>query len=152
MKLLLTLLLCCASLLAAAQTHEERAVAAILMAEAWSEGVMGMTAVAEVIHQRVIEKKKTPLEVISARRGRYHAFSCLNGSSLSVLIEKFQHQPDYTKALQIAQTLCRTPAELPGLTNSANHFTRKTERPYWARGIEPVAVIGQHAFYRLEQY
>lgn len=58
---------------AMAQIYEQRAVAAIRMAEAWSEGVQGMTAVGEVIHQRTLEKGGTPLQIVSARRGRIHA-------------------------------------------------------------------------------
>jgi spore germination cell wall hydrolase CwlJ-like protein len=122
------------------------------MGEAWSEGVLGMTAVAEVIHQRSMDKSKAPLEIISANRGQIHAFSCLNGTTLNRLIQKFSREPAYQQALQIAQTMCQTPDRLPGLTNFANHFTRTTERPYWARGKRPVAVIGRHAFYRLEHY
>jgi hypothetical protein len=49
------------------QTYEEQAVAAILMGEAWSEGEPGMTAVAEVIHQR--PKKKVGRRWRSWRRG-----------------------------------------------------------------------------------
>lgn len=111
-----------------------------------------MTAVAEVIHQRTVDKGKAPLQIISARRAQIHAFSCLNGTTLDRLIQKFSHEPDYQKALQLAQTLCQSPARLPGITKFANHFTRTTERPYWAKGKRPVAVIGRHAFYRLDKY
>lgn len=137
---------------AQAATYEERAVAAVLMGEAWSEGAAGMTAVAEVIHQRAVEKRQAPLRIISAFRGRIHAFSCLNGTTLSRLIWKFDEESDYQKALQLAQVTCQTPARLPGLAKSANHYTRTTERPYWAKGHRPVAIIGRHAFYRLEHY
>jgi hypothetical protein len=55
-------------------THQERAVAAVLMGEAWSEGIQGMTAVAEVIHQRAVEKKSNsaPSPVSATRKS-----SCL---------------------------------------------------------------------------
>lgn len=133
-------------------TYEERAVASVLMGEAWSEGVPGMIAVAEVIHQRTVDRGQAPLQVITAHRGRVHAFSCLNGTTVDNLIEKFGPQPGYQKALQIAQVLCEAPTRLPGLTNSADHFTRSEERPYWTRGRRPVAIIGQHAFYKLAHY
>jgi N-acetylmuramoyl-L-alanine amidase len=152
MKFLLTFCLWSFLLTARGVTYEERGVAAVLMGEAWSEGVQGMTAVAEVIHQRSVEKGKAPLQIISANRGRIHAFSSLNGTTLDRLIDKFSQEPDYQKALQVAQMTCETPGLLPGLTNSANHYTKATERPYWARGHRPVAVIGRHAFYRLDHY
>jgi N-acetylmuramoyl-L-alanine amidase len=152
MKWLLTFCLCGLHLTARGMTYEERAVAAVLMGEAWSEGVQGMTAVAEVIHQRVVEKGQAPLQIISAHRGPIHAFSCLNGKTLDSLISKFSQQPDYQGALQLAETTCQNPDRLPDLSKFANHFTRTTERPYWAKGQRPVAVIGRHAFYRLERY
>lgn len=133
-------------------TYEEQAVAAVLMGEAWSEGPRGMTAVAEVIHQRAVEKGRAPLQIISASRGRIHAFSCLNGTTVKHLIGRFSQEPAYQEALQLAEITCQNPARLPGLARFANHFTRTTERPYWARGHRPVAIIGQHAFYRLEHY
>jgi len=35
------------------------------------------------------------------------------------------------------------------VARGATHFTLATERPSWAKGHKPVAVIGAHAFYRL---
>ena len=136
----------------AAQTREEQAVAAVLMGEAWSEGVQGMTAVAEVIHQRALEKGRTPLQIVSARRGRIHAFSCLNHTTLERLIAKFSDEPDFQDALRLAQLVCQAPDRLPGITNAANHYTVARERPIWTRGQTPVAVVGRHAFYHLDQY
>lgn len=133
-------------------TYEERAVASVLMGEAWSEGTRGMVAVAEVIRQRTVEKKESPLQVISARHGRVHAFSCLNGTSVDSLIHKFDTEPAYQNALQVARVLCENPSNLPGMTMAANHYTRISEHPYWARGHRPVAIIGTHAFYKISQY
>ena len=134
------------------QTYEEQAVAAVLMGEAWSEGVRGMTAVAEVIHQRALEKDRTPLQIVAARRRGVHAFSCVNGSTLRRLISKFKQESDFQQALRLAQMVCQSPSQLPGLAKSANHFTVATERPYWTKGLHPVAIIGRHAFYRLDNY
>lgn len=152
MKWLLTFCLFGAPLTGLGQTYQEQAVAAVLMGEAWSEEVRGMTAVADVIHQRAVEKSWTPLQVVAAHRGGIHAFSCVNGTSLDQLIQKFSPEPDYQRALQIAKTVCESPARLPDFTNGANHYTCATEHPYWARGKQPVAIIGRHAFYRLEHY
>lgn len=119
------------------------------MGEAWGEGIRGMTAVAEVVRQRAREKNCSALEVISAERRGVHAFSCLNGTSLPQLIQKFSREPDFYRALRIAETTCRNPSALPGLTKEANHYTRVNEQPYWARGRTPVVIIGRHAFYRI---
>ena len=122
------------------------------MAEAWSEGVRGMTAVAEVIQQRSLEKGRTPLQTVAARKGRIHAFSCLNGTTLDALIGKFGAERDYHQALALAARVRQGAGALPGIARSANHFTRTDERPVWARGILPVAIIGNHAFYRIKRY
>jgi Cell Wall Hydrolase len=152
MKWLVTIVLAGLPLTSLAVTHEEQAVAAVLMGEAWSDGARGMTAVGEVIHQRAVEKKETPLQVLSAHRGKIHAFTCLNGTTPELLIQKFILEPDYHKALQIAQEVCESPAQLPGLVCCATHYTRTSEHPYWARGQRPVAIIGRHSFYKLEHY
>src|SRR5579864_1398902 len=99
MKRPLIICLCALHLTAPGATYEERAVAAVLMGEAWSDGVPGMTAVAEVVHQRAVEKGRSPLQIVSAHRGRVHAFSCLNRTTLDRLIAKFSPEPDYQKAL-----------------------------------------------------
>jgi spore germination cell wall hydrolase CwlJ-like protein len=143
-------LLC--ALPAAAQTYEEKVIAAVLMGEAWGEGTNGMTAVAEVIHQRSVDKQKTLLQIVTTHSGHIHAFSCLNGTSPSQLISKFKDEPDFQKALEIAKTACRTPDQLPGTTKHANHFTRTDETPWWAKNKKAVAVVGNHSFYRMERY
>jgi hypothetical protein len=68
------------------------------------------------------------------------------------LIQKFNALPDYKKALRIASIACQTPDQLPGITNAATQFTRKSEQPYWAKDQQPVAIIGRHAFFKLDRY
>ncbi|HTL74616.1 MAG TPA: cell wall hydrolase [bacterium] len=153
MRWLLTLFLIGVPLTFLGQTYEQQAVAAVLMGEAWSEGVLGMTAVAEVIRQRAVEKSRTPLQIVSAHRGKFHAFSCLNGTTLDLLIAKFSPEPSFRLALEIVQKTCLdSNEESPGLTKAATHYTLATERPYWAEGQHPVAIIGRHAFYKLKHY
>jgi len=38
------------------------------------------------------------------------------------------------------------------MTKSSTHFTRADEKPAWAKGKKPVAIIGDHAFYRIANY
>jgi spore germination cell wall hydrolase CwlJ-like protein len=132
-----------------AHTYQEKAVAAVLMGEAWGEGTTGMIAVGEVVRERSVRLNRTPLKVVTARGRGVHAFSCLNGTNIDALIRKFAKVSDYQTALEIARTVCRTPEQLPGITQGATHFVLATEQPYWAEGHEPVVVIGAHAFYRL---
>ena len=135
---------------ARAQSYEEKVVAAVLMGEAWNQGQAGMLAVAEVIHRRAVENRETPLQVVTKGRFRQRAFSSLNGRTPEGLVQKFARLPDYQKqALPLAMALSKWPASRQGSTRYATHFTRKEERPSWSKGQRPVAIIGDHAFYRL---
>jgi hypothetical protein len=73
MKWLLSFCLCGLGVAAHGQAHEEHALAAAVKGEAWSEGVRGMTAVAEVIHQRAVEKGWTPLQAVAEKGTRWNA-------------------------------------------------------------------------------
>ena len=145
----LTLLGCSVEAATPSYTYQERAVAAVLMGEAWCQGRIGMVAVGEVIRERSVRLQRTPLQVVTAGRRGVHAFSCLNGTNIDALIRKFAKEREYKVALEVAQIVCRNPDQLPGVTRGATHFTLATERPYWAKGSKPVAIIGAHAFYRL---
>lgn len=149
MKLASILILALCSWHALGQSFEHKVVAAVLMAEAWNQGQTGMIAVAEVIHQRAVESDETPLQVVTKGKFRYRAFSSLNGRTPAGLVKKFQGKADYKLALAIAVQMAQWPVNRPGITRSATHFTRKEEKPYWAKGYRPVAIIGDHAFYRL---
>lgn len=135
------------ALAAAEPPYAYKVIAAVIVAEAGGEGENGMSAVAEVIRERGQRLKMTPFQVVSAKK----AFSCLNSTSPARLIRKQQQQEKvYAYALALADCLYHAPQNLPNATNKATHFTRKEEKPYWAKGHKPVAVIGAHAFYRLK--
>jgi spore germination cell wall hydrolase CwlJ-like protein len=118
----------------------EPIVVAVICAEARGEGRDGMAAVWEVIWTLSKETGRKPAAVVT-RPGR---FSCLNGVTPASLIRKMQRTPQWNWANSVAMAAPRT-----SLTHGANHFTRSDELPYWAAGRRPVAVVGQHSFYRL---
>jgi len=133
-----------------AATYEQRVIAAVIAGEAANQGRAGMVAVAEVIRQRVNESGWTPFRVVTDgnRRG-IHAFSCINRTTPPALVRKWQRDPGYETASQLAQLLCEAPEKLPDTTRSANYFSQLGEKPEWARGRSPVVVIKGHAFYRI---
>jgi len=147
----LCIILCLLASTAFSQTYQEKVVAAVLMAEAWCQGERGMTAVGEVIATRAHQRQITPLSVVTAknRKSGVHAFSCLNGTTASRLIQRYERLDDFDLALAVARRVVRNPEGLPGLARGADHYTRKEEKPYWARGQRPVIILGDHAFYRL---
>ena len=126
-----------------AATYGQEVVAAVLMAEAWGEGELGMTAVAEVIRYRADRLGLSPLAVVKQKQ----QFSSLNNTTPQALIRKFWKTKDWPKALAISRLLYNEPDKLPGITQGASHFD--FEVPAWAEGIEPVAVIGNHKFWKL---
>jgi spore germination cell wall hydrolase CwlJ-like protein len=136
----------------AAQSYQEKIVAAVLTAEAATEGKKGMLAVAEVVHTRASRKGKTPLQIVTAGKGQKRAFSCLNGTTPDKLFKRRSKEPAYPTAVSVARVLCQAPQKLTKMTKNATHYTRKEEKPYWSRGRSPVAIIGAHAFYKLPSY
>ena len=129
-----------------AASFEERLVAAVLMAEARGEGVIGMTAVGEVIANRARKRQISPGLVVQ----QSHQFSPLNQTKPHELIKRYEKMSLYREALSIAATVIQSPAELPGLTAGADHFESiRAAVPRWARGRRPVAVVGGHRFWLL---
>lgn len=143
MKVLLCLLVTAASCLGA--TWQEKVVAAVIAGEARGEGRQGMIAVGEVIRQRCSERKQTPFQVVTAR----NEFTSKVGLTAEQIVRKYAKEPGYVTALGVANLVCNDPGRLPGITHQANAFDNKSAKPWWAKGLKPVAVIGNHAFYRL---
>jgi hypothetical protein len=130
---------------ASAATYGQKVVAAVLLAEARGEGENGMMAVAEVIRRRADQKGISPLSVVKPG-----AFSSLNGKTHEQIVREFEKHPLFPEALRIAKTTYNEPPKMRNITRGATHFTHKKEVPYWAVNQTPVAIIGNHAFYRLD--
>jgi hypothetical protein len=131
-------------LTASAATYGQEVLAAVLLAEARGEGEVGMRAVAEVVRRRADAKGVSMLSVLKPG-----AFSSLNGTNRDALLRRFHRHPMFPGALEIARLAYNQPDALGNLTQGANHFTHKRERPYWSAGHTPLVVIGNHAFYLL---
>ena len=129
-----------------AASFDERLVAAVLMAEAQGGGIVGMTAVGEVIANRARKRQKPPGIIVQEA----YQFSPLNQTKPHELVSRYEKMPLYREALRIANTVIQTPAKLPGLTAGADHFEDlKAPTPRWACGRRPVAVVGGHRFWLL---
>ena len=124
--------------------YNQKALAAVLVAEAGIDKKKGMTSVAEVIRNRAREKKKSPLQVIRQKG----AFTSLAGRTLDRVIREAVESPVYPEALEIAWVLLNHPEQLPNNTNNATHFDRIGKKPYWAATAQVTATIGRHRFYR----
>ena len=149
-KLVCCLLLCCFVLKAEKLSKEHEIVAKTLLGEARGEGRLGLYWVATVIFQRSINRKITPAQVCKQDR----QFSCWNKNDknykkLNSLIKTHEHK-DY--AIFLAKNLHRLNRVY---SKEADHYCTLRTKPYWAfdnknkKWIKPVAIIGNHKFYKL---
>ena len=119
-------------------------IALTILAEARSEGRDGMGAVAAVISQRAINRNLTPEQVCIQK----WQFSCWNGKSEPDLAHLYK-TPQAEFALYLEKNIDRINRSK---VNFADHYYATwIKAPYWAKGKEPVKVIGRHRFYRLKK-
>ncbi|MGB4057466.1 MAG: cell wall hydrolase [Alphaproteobacteria bacterium] len=133
---------------------ETDVLARTLWGEARGEGPDGMEAVACVIFNRV--------KIANENGGRWwwggniiqvcqkpYQFSCWNRSDPNFQKLQAVDETDlyFATALRIARRAIA--GSITDTTNGATHYHAKTATPYWARGEVPVAVIGNHIFYRV---
>ena len=129
-------------------------MARTIWGEARGEGLNGMTGVGLVILNRVKKSKKLGgfwwgNDIVAVCKKPYQ-FSCWN-----------ENDPNYQKLLSIDTTdesfatAKRISARLirienhDDITDGANHYHTVNISPKWSIGESPVAVIGNHVFYRL---
>jgi spore germination cell wall hydrolase CwlJ-like protein len=124
-------------------TQEQKVVAITILAEARGEGTKGMYAVAAVIAQRAMERKRTPEQICL----KPYQFSCWNGKKVADL-EHLLTVPQAKYAILLAKTVKQLSRDYVGYANHY-HATWMKQKPYWAKGVKPVKVIGNHAFYKL---
>lgn len=122
----------------AAQLTDEQIIACTILGEARGESEAGMYAVAAVIKQRSTERRISPAAVCLQRL----QFSCNNGGVQVSLLK--------CKQVAYAITLAKHIKTLDtSFINNANHYHTASVRPYWSKGKQPVAKIGNHFFFKL---
>lgn len=131
---------------ARAATWDEKVVAAVILGEARGEGRNGMVAVGEVIRQRCFERHQSPFQVVTGR----NEFTSKNGQSAKQMVRRYSKEKGWAVALYVADMVCNAPQRLPGITRAANHFDNVDARPSWIGKAELRAIVGRHAFYRVQ--
>lgn len=131
-------------------------LARTLWGEARSEGTEGMTAVANVILNRV--------NIATANGGKYwwghdiitvcqkpYQFSCWNPADPNrpKLMAVDTADIHFVTASRIARRAVLNKLGVD-ITQGADHYHTVDIRPFWAKDATPIAVIGRHRFYRLE--
>ena len=122
-------------------TKEQQIIALTLLAEARGEGIEGMEAVAMVIKQRMANRKQTASQVCLAPK----QFSCWNGKSSDDLRHLWQ-SPAAPDAIKVVRRFGKLDSAAIG---HADHYCTVKIKPYWSKGKTPVAVLGNHKFFKL---
>ncbi len=142
-----------------AELTQREVVAMTILGEARGEGKAGMYAVATVINQRAINRNKTPKQVCL----QPWQFSCWNESDVNraKLGELYLTHPMRDYAIRLAANITELKRSY---TKNADHYCHINENPYWSYRkdklnnsrivkiiIKPVAIIGNHKFYKLRK-
>ena len=121
---------------------QQRVIAAVIWAEARSEGYDAMRAVAEVIRNRAYDRIQTVFEVVIAPK----QFSCLNGTAPFRLAERMETATGRDK---LARTFCEGLADLllsgsfrDQRTHGATHFFDNSVFPDWAFDVPVLRING----------
>ena len=125
-------------------------VARTVWAEARNQGPVGMQAVANVIANRVKHPRWWGKGWAGVCQKRWQ-FSCWNPGdpNLELLLKVDRRSATFRLASLIAKRAIE--GRLEDVTDRADHyFNPKVAKPNWAKGLKPVKVIRDHAFYRLE--
>ena len=132
-------------------THEQNVVAQTLLGEARGEGKAGMYAVACVIKQRMINRRKTAKQICLASsqfdywtQHKKSTLDDINRANVRRLMTGNSELARYAKALAVSINKIDL-----NYTRNADHYCHVNENNYWTRGNRPVRVIGNHKFYKL---
>lgn len=124
-------------------------LARTLWGEARGEGPRGMSAVASVILNRVVRPGWWGRDIVTICRAPFQ-FSCWleNDPNRAKLMAVTTADPAYDAARAIARLAVT--GGLADITGGADsYYADGSTAPQWAKGLQPVAVIGRHRFYRL---
>jgi N-acetylmuramoyl-L-alanine amidase len=123
-------------------------LARTLWGEARGEGRRGMEAVAAVIMNRVRDPRRWPNDPSGVAQQPWQFSSWNPGDPNLPQMQRITvDDPQFRMALEIAEAAIA--GKLTDPTGGANHFHTNNVSPSWSRGVQPVAIIGRHRFFRL---
>jgi N-acetylmuramoyl-L-alanine amidase len=137
-----------------ALTQEQNTIAQTLLGEARGEGKAGMYAVACIVKRRM-ELKSYPNTAMRV---------CLEPSQFDYWTQRKrvkwddQNRANVRRLMQTDTELVRYAKMLAininrvdlNYTKNADHYCTLDTHNYWTKGRKPVAIIGQHKFYKLK--
>lgn len=129
-------------------------LARTLWGEARGEGTKGMEAVACVVQNRVAAAKARKgfwwgNDIIAVCQKPFQ-FSCWNGNDPQrpKVVAVTARNIHFATAIRVARRCVY--GGIADITGGATHYHTLDIMPHWTRGVQPVAIIGHHMFYRLE--
>lgn len=141
-------------------TMHEKIIACTILLEARGESKKGQYFVAGVIAQRMLNRGLHPTTICRQRK----QFSCWNDGKTVADCEHLLKTKEATYASLLARALNMSYRNKllidVNYTQQADHYYSKKmmkKPPYWAfdpitkEPIQPVAVVGNHVFYRLKK-
>lgn len=130
---------------------DEKIVAMTIIAEAKGEGLLGMYGVACVAKQRMLNRKMIPSDVCL----QWKQFSCWNNwndknsAKLAQLTLKDVPQSTIDYAILLSRWLVSGGDFDRSFIGYSDHYCRTDISPDWAKGVSPLAVVGNHKYYDL---
>ena len=130
-------------------------LARTLWGEARGEGLIGMEAVAHVVHNRVAAKSWWGHDIVGVCHKAWQ-FSCwnVNDPNRTKLLQLTTATASFSVALAAARSVMKLESEgrraTVDPTDGATHYyaPRVMSTPNWARGKTPCARIGGHEFFK----
>ena len=152
----------------ALSSYERQIIASCLVLESASQGIEGMRAVLNVIHNRADHKLSRVVRV-TIKRGQFSAMHSIWGKNyvrLVLLIDTIHRivgNPDYNALIERAKrdrmyetalklVLLMEKGLLEDNTRGSTHYHAVSIKPYWADAdsFSHTVTLGRHRFYREE--
>jgi spore germination cell wall hydrolase CwlJ-like protein len=125
---------------------EWRCLAEAIYFEARGESMAGQVAVAEVILNRVDDRRYPSTICGVTHQGAENLNACQFSYECDGKPERITERDSFARAGKIAHLLLEGRPRM--LVGNATHYHAKRVRPGWSRRLERVTVIGDHIFYR----
>ena len=126
--------------------EEWRCLAEAIYFEARGESTAGQVAVAEVILNRVDDRRYPATICDVTHQGAERLHACQFSYECDGKPERISDRRAFDKAGKIAHLLLDGRPRM--LVGNATHYHAKRVQPRWSRRLERVTVIGDHIFYR----
>lgn len=129
-----------------AETRQRHCLAQAIYYEARNQDALGQIAVADVVLNRVADKRFPNSICGVVFQGAKKGYGCQFSFACDGSMKKARENRSWTKAEALADVIFR--GFRPPLTRFATFYHADYVDPYWAKVFDETTVIGDHIFYR----